>query len=195
MSQGITAFDALSGISSGFSAFSSIIAADEKAAQQKFRLEQKRKDQELQTEADRLQAEQKQEEINERLDDTLAQRRAIQGASGVDIGSGSARRVREETVESASEAKQRVANNLRLGQLERQSRIGQLAIAEEFRPEITELRGRKRAAQGLSQFALGVAQKKRRKKRRREELGFDQIGDNSSFTATDVTQQTPQSRV
>jgi hypothetical protein len=169
----LSTFDVLAGTGSLFSAYSSMIAADEKAAQREFEIEQKRKDQQLQSEADRLQARQKQEEINERLDDTIAQQKAIQAQSGASVSGGSAEAVRESAVESATEAKQRVATNFALNRLERQSRIGQLKINEEFVPDQIEARGQQQALQGLSNFAM-----RRGLQKRNAQIESDKIKDS-----------------
>jgi len=163
-------FDVLSGASAGFQALSSIIAANEKAEQKKFQLEQQRLDQELQADVDREKAQQKQEKINDRLDNVLAQQEAIQSASGTDVGSGSNQAVRKNSIENAQEAKQRVATNLALGQLSRQSRIDQLAINEEFKPDQIESQGRISALQGLSSFAAQTGLRKRREKQREKQI-------------------------
>lgn len=169
----LTAFDALAGTGALFSAFSQQIAADEKAAQREFEIEQKRKDQQLQSEADRLQARQKQDKINERLDETLAQQKAIQAQSGASVSQGSAEAVRQGAVESATEAKERVATNFALNRLERQSRIGQLEINEQFVPDQIEARGTQNALQGLSSFAM-----RRGLQKRQAQIESDKIKDS-----------------
>lgn len=168
---GFNAFNVLSGVQSGLQAYSTLSAAEAKAEQAEFRAEQQRKDQELAVEESRLQAQQKQQQINEQLDDALEQRKAVQGAMGVDTGSGSAKDVRDEAVESAQEAKQRVGTNLALNRLEQQSRIEQLQIAEKYQPDIIETRGKQRAAQGLASFGANMALQKHNKLQKQKQIG------------------------
>jgi len=189
---GIGAFDVMSGASAGFQALSSIIAANEKADQKEFQLEQQRKDQELQADVDREKAQQKQEKINDRLDNVIAQQEAIQSASGTDVGSGSNQAVRKNSIENAQEAKQRVATNLALGQLSRQSRIDQLAINEQFKPDQIEAQGQINALQGLASFAAQTGLRKRRENQRANEIGLPGGSGNTRNTnSSDVIQRTP----
>lgn len=163
--------EVLSGVSSGFGALSSIMEGNAKADAKEQQLTQKRKDLEVQAEADRVQARQKQQKINEQLDDTLAQQKAIQGARNVATQSGSAKRSREETLESAQEAKRRVASNMRLNRIERQSRIDQLKINEDYVPDMLEDQGIANALSGLGQWGMSMGMKKSAQSRQYKNMG------------------------
>lgn len=176
----MSAAEVMSGVGAGFGALSNVLAANEKADQKEYELKQKRKDLEVSADAGRVKAQQKQLKINERLNNALAQQKAMQAAKGVQTQSGSAEVSREETIEDAQEAKQRVGTNLHLNRLEKQSRINQLGIMEDYAPDIIEKQGYGKALSSLGQWMGGMAMKKYMQTKRFKQQGGGSGGGGSS---------------
>lgn len=170
--------DILSGVSTGISAWSQMQAADQKAElleerakmqEQQYEIRQEKA--ETQAEVDSLNAQDKQQQINEQLDKSLGKLEASKAASGT-VGSTRARR--SSIIESASDAKQSITDNLRMGRLARQAQIDQAGIMSEVAPEMTrsraeemEISGLNQAVQGLTQFGIQTSQRRIRQKQQR----------------------------
>lgn len=163
--------DLISGIGAGISAYSQMEAADMQAEIREEQLKAKQAQVEVQEQEAALQAQQKQNRINERLADQLEKIRSAQSTSNVVMGSGSKQDVRSGMRGDARETKQRIDQNLRLRQLRREAQRKALEDRADFEPDFLAESGKIGAMQGLTQFGLNMARRKVNNREARENIG------------------------
>lgn len=155
--------DVLSGVASGFGILANMEAAEQRAEDALFASEQQAEELELQSEVEQFRGKQRIRQINERVNKTLADQTAALAASGIDVGSGLARKETQQTLQQATDVRQSIRNNLVMQQLQRQGQIEQTRTIGKQRAESLESRGKARALAGFGRLFGRFARKEDRR--------------------------------